>query len=125
MARDTIGPFKTEAEAAEAAYRFTRASGEPHTITALGPDKFAAQSWLVARGRIRECWLEKKAVTPPCIAWPVTFVSPADKAAEPEAQTKAAPVTDAALTPEEEAGQGTGPWPIPADEIPRAKGKKA
>lgn len=114
MARDTMGPYETEAKAADAAYKATRATGEPHTIAALGADLLVASHWLVARGRIRECWLEKKAVGLAMIAWPVTFVSPAGKSAEEsDAQTSAATQTR------------SGPFVIPTDELPPPKGKKA
>jgi len=125
MARETIGPYASEGEAADAAYRATRAAGEPHTITGLGATADAVAAWLVVRGRIRECWLEKKLAAPPTIAWPLFWISPASgKAEEAEQPPELSLVT---ASPE---GTPTGPtpttsrWPVPADETPRPKGKK-
>jgi len=145
MPRSTIGPFKTEAEAADAAYRATRAAAEPHTITGLGPSADAVAAWLVVRGRIRECWLEKKLAAPPTIAWPLFWISPASGKTEgAEKPTElhmplrpwashqpsdASPGLIVTASPEEtptvSRASGASPgWPVPADETPRGKGKK-
>lgn len=128
MARDTMGPYETEAEAADAAYKATRATGEPHTIAALGADLLVAGQWLVARGRIRECWLEKKLAAPPTIAWPLFWISPvgakteeADKPTEPSLIAMASP-QGTMPTPIQ---AGPAGWVLPSDEMPRPKGKKS
>ena len=128
MPREIIGPYKTEADAADAAYRATRAAEEPHTIAGLGPTADAVAVWLVVRGRIRECWLEKKLAAPPTIAWPLFWISPAGAKPE-EAETAelcliamASPQGTAPTPIRSDAGGG---WPVPSDETPRPKGKRA
>jgi len=148
MARETIGPYASEGEAADAAYRATRAAGEPHTITGLGATADAVAAWLVVRGRIRECWLEKKLAAPPTIAWPLFWISPASGKTE-EAETNS--VRDCGCTvnakgeivepclahfpqtapkpiftaPPPTISEPGPAWPVPTDETPRPKGKKS